>query len=74
MKLVGEKPHINNDAADVLESVLERVKSGEIQAVAVSWVEGNAIDGDCSSGDNNIMLWAAIEHTARSFYEDVITK
>jgi len=70
MKLIGTTTHINDEAVDVLETALKRVKEGEIQSIALSWVEGKSIGGDYSAGENNIMLWAAIEHTARCFYEE----
>ena len=59
----------NADAIDLLNEMIERVKDGEISAVSVSWVTSdNTIGGDTSSGDHQIMMWAALEHNARTFY------
>jgi GTPase len=63
----------NKDAIQMLEAAIDMVKSGEITSVAVSWVTSdNCISGDVSSGTNKAMLWASIEHTARSFYNNVV--
>ena len=69
------KIQTNHDAIEMLEHAIERVKSGEIISVGVSWVTSDqAIAGDISKGGNNIMMWAALEHVARSFYADVINE
>ena len=71
MKVVEISNHVNEGAIDVLEKALKRVKRGEIKSIALSWIEGEkSICGDYSGGNDNILLWAAIEHTARSFYEE----
>lgn len=74
MKVVPISKAPNNDAIDMLERTIERVKSGEIESVALSWVtENNTIGGVISKGDSNILMFAAIEHTARSFYNDYLS-
>ena len=73
MHIVPMKEKPNSDAIEVLENMIERVKSGEIKAVAISCItKDNGITGEISAGDNDILLWAAIEHSARSFYKDVV--
>ncbi len=73
MQVIPIKIKPNADAIDMLNEVIERIKSGEISAVSVSWVTKNgAISGDVSNGENNLMMWASMEHSARSFYNDVI--
>ncbi len=63
----------NEDAISMLRGVIERIESGQIKSVGVSWVtrEGS-ICGDVSTGDNYLMMWAALEYTARSFYDQRI--
>ena len=74
MKVVQFGNNENKDAIDLLESTIARVKAGEITAVAVSWVEGNSsISGDVSNGKNNLLMWAALEHAAKSFYNEHIS-
>ncbi len=73
MQVIPIKIKPNTDAIDMLNEVIERIKSGEISAVSVSWVTKNGeISGDVSNGENNLMMWASMEHSARSFYNDVI--
>ena len=65
--------HSNAQAIKILESALEKVKQGELTSVAVSWVtKDEAIGGDISKGKNQILMWASLEHTARSFYNNNI--
>jgi len=69
MNIVPIKKESNSDAIAMLEDAIERVKSGEITACAISWVtESNSIGGDISCGDNQILMWASIAHSANSFY------
>ncbi len=71
MKSTPINIHSNAHAIKILESALEKVKCGEITSVAVSWVtKDEAIGGDVSKGQNQILMWASLEHTARSFYND----
>ena len=64
----------NQDAIDVLETALLKVRNGEIVALAVSWVgKDGSISGDISGGDNQILMWASLQHAAKSFYKDNIT-
>lgn len=73
MKVVSMRESSNSDAVDVLEEMIERVKSGEVTAVAISCTtNNNSISGIVSSGANVIMIWAAMEHNARQFYENVV--
>jgi len=75
MKLVNIEKSENKDAIEMLEEVIEKVKSKNITAVGVSWVTSRgSIGGDMSSGDNNIMMWASLQHNANSFYNDIINK
>ena len=68
LKLVSIKSE-NADAIDLLNEMIERVKDGEIAAVSISWVASDkTIGGEFSSGDDHIMMWAALEHCARAFY------
>ncbi len=70
MKVVKISQEQNNDAIAVLESAIERVKTGDIESVALAWVgRSNSIGGEVSAGENTLMLWASLEHSARSFYE-----
>ena len=64
---------INEDALQLIESMITRIKSGEIAAVGISWVnKDGAIGGDTSSGCQNITLWASLEHNAREFYNSML--
>ena len=63
-------PKLNEDAIDLLEVMIERVKSGEIAAVAIATVNKNGgIGGDISKGKNSVALWAALQYVANYFYE-----
>lgn len=73
MKVVDLNKKPNQSAVEVLEDTLEKVKSGEVVDVRVAWVDKKgSIGGDGSAGDNTILMWASIEHSARSFYYDFI--
>lgn len=73
MEVAKLERSVNKDAVEVLEDALAMVKNGEISAIALSWLtpEGS-MSGQCSHGHNNIMMWAALEHHAREFYNNVI--
>lgn len=63
----------NKDAIKLLEATILRVKSGEISQIALAWVTSdNSIGGDTSSGSNNIMMWASLEHNARHCYKTLV--
>ena len=63
----------NIDAIEILEDALKDVKSGEIESIAISWVnKDGAIGGDRSSTNNKIILWASLEHHARSYYQEIV--
>lgn len=73
VSIVDLKKSTNKDAEALLRDVSERIASGDINAIAVSWVTSSgSIGGDISSGENKFMMWAAMEHCARSFYTDSI--
>lgn len=64
---------VNSDALELIESMISRVKSGEITAIGISWVnKDGSIGGDTSSGTQNITLWASLEHNAREFYNNLV--
>ena len=68
-KIVSIKATANQSAVEVLEDALEMAKSGHITAVAVSCItKDNSISGEYSNGPNQLMLWASLEHAAKSFY------
>jgi hypothetical protein len=71
MKVVSIEKSQNNDAIEMLESAIESIKAGKITAVGISWVDdNNSIGGDISRGGNQILMWASLEHSAKSFYKD----
>ena len=73
MEIVPIKNNVNKMALDVLHEAIAKVESGEIAQIALSWVcKDGVISGDISGGDNGLLMWAAIEHSARSFYNDVV--
>ena len=73
IKVVREIIQPNDDAAKMLKDALERIESGELVAVGISWItRDGSIGGDVSSGPNNILMWASLEHNARSFYKDCV--
>lgn len=72
MKIVPLEKQENKDAVDLLEETIERVKSGEIRAVTVVWVTNTGIGGDTSSGENQILMYAALEHQAKVFHQTFI--
>lgn len=64
---------INQDAIELIESMIPRIKSGEIKAIGIAWVDKDgSIGGDSSKGDNKISLWASLEHNAREFYNQIV--
>ena len=64
----------NADAIDLLNGMIKRVKDGEISAVSISWVASDkTIGGEFSRGDDQIMMWAALEHCARAFYTQYVS-
>jgi len=67
------KPAENASAIKVLEVALEKAKQGEIRAVAIAYYgKEDNIEGDWSAGPKRILLWASIEHVAKSFYNQVV--
>lgn len=75
MEIVPMKISPNEDAVSMLKETLKRVEDGEIQAVGIAWTtQDGDIGGEISIGKNNLLMWAAFEHTARTFYADIILK
>lgn len=73
MEIVKIKASTNKAAIELMEETLEKIKSGEITSIALSWVtKDGCISGDISSGETALLQWAAIRHTEISFYNDVI--
>lgn len=72
MEIVSLTQQPNKDAIELLEETIERIKSGEIESVAISWTTKNGMDNASSAGPNQILLWASIYHHSICFYEDVI--
>lgn len=64
------KPYINQNAVEALEEALEKAKTGEVIGVSITWLDKEkSMGGIYSAGENNIMMWAAMEHTCREFYK-----
>jgi len=73
MKIVPMEVKPNSDAIEILERAIEDLKKGEITSVGISWVtKDGAIGGDVSGSNNGILMWASLEHNAKSFYADII--
>lgn len=73
MEIVKISKHPNESAIEMLKKCIAEVESGEIITVGISWVtKDSSISGDVSAGEHNLLMWAALEHSARSFYEDII--
>ncbi len=70
MKIVDIDDYVNGDALRVLEEVREEIESGEITAIAVTYIsKGGCIGHDTSFFDNNFLMWAALQYHAREFYK-----
>lgn len=75
LKVVPLTIEHNRDAVDLLKAMIKKVESGEVVSVAVAYVaRGGSIGGDVSAGENNISIWAALEHTARHCYSEMINE
>ena len=73
MKPVDIKMRPNKDAIKLLETMIERVKSGEVNEVGLAFTtRDGSVGGDVSSGKNKFLMWAAIGHLERTFYADVV--
>ena len=71
--IVQIKKRTNKDAIEMLEEAIVMIKAGNITDVAIAWVTLNEqIGGDISAGTKSVLMWAALEHTTKSFYKDVI--
>ena len=65
----------NQDAIEMLEGIIERIKSGELTTVALAYTtKDGSIGGDVSKGSDNFAMWASLEHLARTFYADVVLR
>ena len=63
----------NQDAIEMLEGMIERVKAGEVTTVGLAYTtKGGSIGGDVSKGNDNFLMWASLEHLARTFYADIV--
>ena len=75
MKVIPIETKPNQDAINLLEETLEKTRNGEFTAISISWVlKDNSIGGCVSKGKDNMLLWASLEHMARSFYTNIILK
>ena len=73
MKIVPMEVKPNTDAIEMLEKAIEDLKLGELTSVGISWVtKEGSIGGDVSGSNNGILMWASLEHNAKSFYADII--
>ena len=73
VKLAVQSVKINHDVIELLEETLSKAKSGEIVGLSVSWVtKDGSIGGDISESENGILMWASIEHNARSCYANIV--
>ena len=73
INIVSINPKYNSDAVEMLELALKQVRAGKIKCVAMAWVNSNSsIGGDVSSTDDKVRLWAALEHSTKSYYLDAI--
>ena len=64
---------VNTDALELIESMIPRIKSGEITAIGISWVDkDDSIGGNTSSGKQNITMFASLEHLSRQFYNEML--
>lgn len=73
MELIPIKVKTNTEAIEILKEALELVESGEIESLGLAWVlKDRSIGGDISSGKENILMWAALEHVTKSFYDEAI--
>ena len=63
----------NKDAIEMLESMIERVKAGEITSVGLAYTsKSGSIGGDVSKSNDKFLMWASLEHLARTFYADIV--
>lgn len=76
IKLEDKRPQIdtvNDDALELIESIIPRIKSGELAAIGISWVDKEgSIGGNTSSGNQNITMFASLEHLSRQFYNEML--
>lgn len=73
IKVVPLKIQPNQGAIEILEDMIKRVKSGEITTVGLAYTtKHGSIGGDVSKGNNNFLMWASIEHLARTFYTQTV--
>ena len=73
MKVVPLKIQPNQDAIEMLESMIERVKTGEITSVGMAYTSSTgSIGGNVSKGSDNFLMWASLEHLARTYYGEIV--
>jgi len=73
MKIVPLKAKPNADDIEMLEEAIKEVKEGNITAMGISWVtKDGSIGGDVSASNNGLLMWASLEHNAKSFYTDIL--
>jgi hypothetical protein len=73
MKVVPLKIQPNQDAIKMLENTIERIRSGEITAVGMAYTTSEgSIGGDVSTGNDNFLMWASMEHLSRTFYTQTV--
>jgi len=59
---------VNEDAIEVLEGIVESIKSGSINGIAVCYTENDSIGWVASDTPNDLKLWTAMCSMERSFY------
>lgn len=70
---IKSKQRINQDAIELLKETIRMVESGEIESVAVCWVNNeNGIGGNVSDCNNTLMLWSSLSHSEREFYNNIV--
>lgn len=75
MTIIAFNPRQNKSAIEELEEALERVKSGDITAVSLSWTTKNeTICGTWSTGKDNLALLASMENTLWHFKEGLFRR
>jgi len=73
VKIVPSEIRPNQDAVEMLEGIIERVKAGDISCVGLAYTtKEGSVGGDISEGNDNFLMWASLEHLAREFYAKTI--
>ena len=67
------KKPINKGAIDVLKETVALVEKGDVVDLSIAWVtKDGGIGGIKSGGDNQILMWASLEHSTKQFYKDYV--